>query len=96
LPALLVHKPEALLSDIGAPCHKLRAETTDCQKTFRVDGSLAGLFLPIRRVNAYNGLYQIGPLKTKNAPAAIKAKPIKWLSVNDAFRYSTENAAKTR
>jgi hypothetical protein len=37
-----------------------------------------------------------GPLNTKNTPAAINAKPARWLRVNDAFKYSTENTAKTR
>jgi hypothetical protein len=38
------------------------------------DGFIGWLFPPSR--------YQIGALKTKNAPAAIKAKPIQWLSAD--------------
>lgn len=61
------YKAKPFSSDIGTPCHKLRAETTDCQKTFRVDGFIGWFFPPNRPDNADNGRYQIGALKTKNA-----------------------------
>jgi hypothetical protein len=65
------YKAEPFFVRYRHPCHKLRAETTDCQKTFRVDGFIGWLFPPSRPDNVDNGRYQIGALKTKNAPAAI-------------------------
>jgi uncharacterized protein DUF6894 len=52
-----------------------------------VNGECEG---PQRHPKCYSG-----PLNTKNAPAAIRAKPARRLRVNEAFKYTTENTTKT-